>query len=318
MKAVVLAAGAGERQGRLSEERLKPLLPTLDITQLEWNLSSLSLAGASTIYVNTNRHAEQIVRVADRTHESLNIDLRMSHEPGEPLGTAGALRNLRDELDSTFIVVNGDVLCDEPIDKLVTAHASAGAACTLFVVADRHRGDFVIENDWVTGLVDRRESREPGWVYTGIGIFEPSLIELIPEGPIGLYESVLTAVLQEGRGMACVELAGYWRDVGTPEAHLLSNLEALSGAFSLRSIPGLLGTEASRNDPLAYVGQGAEISGCDLRHCVVGSGARVGAGSRLHRCVVWDNTDVATGDYSEVIITPRGITPARLYEETTP
>lgn len=318
MKAVILAAGAGERQGRLSEERPKPVLPTLDITQLEWNLSSLSLAGASAIYVNTNSHAEQIVRVANRTHERLNIDVRISHEPGEPLGTAGALRNLRPELDSTFIVVNGDVLCDEPIDRLVTAHASSGAACTLFVVADQHRGDFVIENDWVTGLVDRRESREPGWVYAGIGMFEPDLIELIPEGPVGLYESVLSAVLREGRGMACVEIAGYWRDVGTPEDHLLSNLEALSGAFSLRDIPKMLASEASRNDPLAYVAKGAEVADCDLRHCVVGSHARVGAGSRLQRCVVWDDTDVPTGDYSEVIITPGGITSARLYEETTP
>lgn len=289
----------------LSLERPKPLIPTLDVSQLAWMLAALRWAGVERTWVNANERPEEIRREAVSAGRLLGLELRMCFEPRSPLGTAGTLRRLARYLTSTFVVANADLATDAPVGKLVDLHRKMKAAATLLAVPARRRADMVIEARRVLHLVDRRTSDRPGHHYGGIGVFEPSVLSHIPDGPAGLYETVLTGMMREGAPVAALAWPGYWRDVGSPEAHLAANLDALAGTFDGRGIPDFLLDGWLRWDGDAYVGESARCEGALLEKTVVGRGARVDARARLRRCVVWDGAPVPEGEHEDTVFTPR-------------
>jgi NDP-sugar pyrophosphorylase family protein len=354
---VVLAAGRGERMHPLSAERPKALLPTLDVPQLSWALAGLKAAGVRRAWVNAREtcgaggvpgppgDAAGICREVERAAAALDLDVRVSLEPEEPLGTAGALGRLRAELDETFLLVNADVASSVPLDRLVEAHRASGAPATLVGIPTGDRADLVAEDGWVVQLADRGRRPGPGHVYAGIGVFEPAVLDHVPDGVSHLFDTVMCGLVRDAgdRGIAVFEWVGFWSDLADPEAYLRVNLEALRGALAgtppqaealrpaeggpLGSMPpewhGALGSAAphwrgpvgvpelqgltQRWDELAYVGPGAEVEGVDLVHAVVGAGARIRPGTRLERCVVWDGAEVEAGRFADAVLTPRGV-----------
>lgn len=291
----------------LSAQRAKPLVPTLDLPQLAWVLASVKWAGARFAWVNAHSHAEAIRQAAVEAARGLDLELRMSFEPRGPIGTAGALRRLSYYLTERFLVANADVATDAPIGALVDAHEAAGAPATLLALPVERTADLVVESGRVAGLVDRRVHRRPGHRYGGIGVFEPGVLEYIPEGPSGLFETVLTGLLRDGAPIAAFEWSGYWLDVGTPEAHLAVNLDALSGALDHRGVPLLMLEAWEYWNAECFVGEEAQWEEAELRRAVVGRRARIAPGTSLERCVVWDGASVPEGEYRNAVVTPRGV-----------
>lgn len=358
MLGVVLAAGKGERMRPLSAERPKALLPTLDVPQLTWALARLKAAGVRRAWVNArgtdgapgngsvaSGDEASVPREAERAAAVLGLDVRVSFEPEEPLGTSGALDRLREEIDETFLLVNADVASSLPLERLVQAHRAAGAPATLVGIPTRDRADLVADEGWVVQLVDRGRRAGAGHVYAGIGIFEPSVLDHVPNGVSHLFDTVMLGLFRDAgsRGMALFEWDGFWSDLADPAAYLRVNLEALRGALDgvagepgaavregiargasegvrdgvpkgspcsmAAGFPGVSGLRgpAQRWDERAYVGPGAEVDDVDLVDAVVGAGARVEPGTRLERCVVWDGAVVEQGVYASSVITRRGV-----------
>lgn len=299
------------RMRPLSEERPKSLLPVLDVPLLAWQLHRLSSAGIERAWVNAHWHAESIERAVTQVGPNLGMDLSLSLEADEPLGTAGALRRLAPHLTEAFLVANADADTDVPFERLVAAHRSAAAAATLLAVPVEQEADFVVEESWVAGLVDRHDPPVSGHRYGGIGVFEPEILRLVPEGPSGLYETVMHGLAVEGRAMAVLEWDGYWRDVGTPAAYLRANLDALSGTLGDEGLHSALGLVPLWRDDLVYLGVGSRVEGAHLRHSIVGSKAKVAPGTSLERCVVWDGAEPARGDYRDCVITQTRVVDAR-------
>ncbi|MGH2703960.1 MAG: nucleotidyltransferase family protein [Actinomycetota bacterium] len=320
MLGVVLSAGRGTRMRPLSTERPKPLIPTLDIPLVSWALERLRLAGVDHAWVNAHEAAADVgAEVGRRDRGGMRVSLL--HERETPLGTAGTLRALRAQLTEPFLVVNVDVATNLTLERLVDAHRSGRGAGTLLGVATDEVPDLVVEEAWVAGLVDRHgekgemvaqmpgagEVLHPhGVIYGGVGVFEPEVLEWIPGGTSGLFETVFRTALVRDRGLAVFEWDGYWVDVGSPRDHLRANLDALGGILEAAPVEGLL-AERQRWDALAFVAAEAEADGAELRHCIVGRGARVDAGARLERCVVWSGAAVGAGDYRDAVITPQRI-----------
>lgn len=300
---LVLAAGEGTRMRPLSDERPKALIPTLDLPQMSWQIASLVRAGVENLWVNSHFHAPQIEKEVGRVNEVLDQSVGLSFEEGIPLGTAGALRKLSDVLGETFVVVNSDIACDLPLERLIAAHSSSKAPITLVAIPSDDQADLVLEEGWVRELVDRNDKWRAGHIYGGIGVFEREVLRFIPEGPSGLFETVFVRSIEQQLPIAALEWEGYWRDVGNPASHLRVNLDALSGEFDRRSILGPLRSVPIRDDGLAYVGEEAVIDEVELRHCIVGRGAIIEPGSRLERCVVWDSARVPAGEYRNSILT---------------
>ena len=288
----------------LSNERPKALMPILDVPQMSWHLSSLSSCGVSNLWVNCHFDVDMIQAEVHRLTEALGIEAGISLEEKEPLGTAGALRKLSDHLTDTILVVNSDIACDVPLERLLEAHRSSAALATLLAIPSSDRADLVVEEGWVTGLINRQDLWQTGHIYGGMGVFDKKVLELIPpDGPSGLYETVFLGGVEAGHPFAALEWGGYWMDVGDPSALLRINLDALSGGFERSRRPVGLSGPAVRDDATAFVGAEAVVEEVELRHSVVGKGSRVEPGSKLERCVVWDGAEVARGRYRNSIIT---------------
>jgi mannose-1-phosphate guanylyltransferase/phosphomannomutase len=303
ISALVLAAGEGTRMKPLSEVRPKALMPTLGLPQMSWQVARLHSAGVEDVWVNAHFHASQIEEEAGRISRVTGKKVGVSLEKELPLGTAGALRRLSEDLGRSVVVINSDVACDLPISKLIEAHSSSKAAATLLAIPSEDQADLVLEEGWVKDLVDRSDKWRAGHVYAGIGIFEKDVLRFVPDGASGLFETVFLGAMREELPVAALEWNGYWRDVGNPEAHLRINLDALSGEYDRLDIPRSLMEPPDRDDALAFVGEGAEMGDVELRHSVVGHAASIEPGSRLERCVVWDSVQVRAGDYRNTIFT---------------
>ncbi|HEU5001472.1 MAG TPA: NDP-sugar synthase [Actinomycetota bacterium] len=312
MLAVVLAAGLGSRMAPLTPERPKALLPTLDAPQLVWLLAALEQAGVDHAWVNTHGEGADLVREAvGRESSRRAMTISVSDEGSEPLGTAGALRALRNELTAAFLVANADVATDFPVERLVEAHRSARSPATLLAIPVEDAADFVLEESWVIDLVDRREQVRSGHRYGGLAVFEPSVLDTIPAGPSGLYETVMTPLVTAHQGLAAVEWDGYWLDIAAPLDHLQANLDVLAGMRDPKLAASAVGEACERWDVMAYVGEGATADDVDLRHSVVGRRATVAAGSHLERCIVWPGAHLPRGEYRDTVVTPTRVLPLR-------
>lgn len=271
---MILAAGAASRLRPLSDERPKALLPVRNVPLICRSLDLLVEASIDDVWVNVHHQAEAF--------EALELDVRISYEREQRLGTAGALRKLAPHLVEPFVVMNGDILCPLAVDKLIETHNRASAPATLAIV--RHRtSDLWLDDERLGGWSNASGRLKPGWKWTGIAVFDPEVLAYIPKGVSGLYETVLTGLSRDARNVGIFRWEGYWNDIGTPSAYLKANLDGLEGAD--------------------LVDDSAKVEGSDLRHCVIGKGVRIEAGSTLERCVVWDGVDVARGDYRDAVIT---------------
>ncbi|MCA1839774.1 MAG: sugar phosphate nucleotidyltransferase [Actinomycetota bacterium] len=304
MNGLILSAGKGTRIRPLSDEVPKSLIPTLDVTNLARAASSMAAAGVTKLFVNVHAHTDAIKAETQRL-SAVGIDIEHSMEPKEPLGTAGAIRHLSERLDGPILLFNGDVICDPALEELIEVHSRSGARITLLLAPDDSRTDVFVEEGWVTSFSQGQERTGAGWLYSGICILEPEAVELIPEGTSSLFDAVFRKTIELEAGVATVQLNGYWRDVGTVEAHMRANLDCLAGAFDDTSTRTRLGTQPSRNDATAYIGQDAISHDVELRHAVIGRGAQVAAGSRLERCVVWPGTILKRGNYKDMVITQK-------------
>jgi mannose-1-phosphate guanylyltransferase/phosphomannomutase len=237
------------------------------------------------------------------------MTVTVSYENDEPLGTAGALLPLAGELTEPFLVANADVATDLGVELLMKAHASAQAPATVLAIRVEDGADFGVEESWVIDLIDRREEVRSGHRYGGLAIFEPEVLRYIPPGVSGLYETVMTGLVREHRGLAVLEWDGYWLDIGTPRDHLQANLDVMAGRRDPKTTADAVGEACERWDVMAFVGTGATVDDVELRHTVVGRNATIAPGARLERCIVWEGAHLPRGDYRDTIVTPTRVLP---------
>jgi len=313
LRALVLAAGRGERLRPLTLEIPKPLLPVAGRPLVAWTLGELERAGAESVALNLH-HLGAAIRTALGERFG-RLPLTYSDEP-ELLGTGGALPPLADFLAGAraVVVVNGDSLCRWPLRRLLATHRRRGAAATLLV----HRsvdprsfgGGIAVEGDRVVAL--RRGSL--GWeaarrrcVFAGAAVLSPSLLARLPEGPSDIVSALYEPLLAAGETIAAVETSRPWFDLGTPGRYLEATLAwGLSGrpANGARLAHGVEPGAGARLRRVV-VEAGARIAdGARLAECVVLPGAVVGAGARLERVVVGPGRTIEPGErLSDVLLT---------------
>jgi MurNAc alpha-1-phosphate uridylyltransferase len=219
MRAIILAAGRGERLRPLTDHTPKPLIEVRGKPLIVWHIEALAAAGVRDIVINTAWLAAQFpAALGDGSRWGLR--LHYSHEGDEALETGGgiakALPLLTTDGDDSFWVVSADVFL--PGYRLDTAQAERFAAderlAHLWLVANRPHhpgGDFAITP---AGLA--ANSGEPRWTWTCIGLFRAALFAGAKPG-----EKVrIRHFMDQGiaAGTVTAELyPGEWHDVGTPE-----------------------------------------------------------------------------------------------------
>jgi len=212
MKAMILAAGRGERMRPLTLARPKPLLDVGGQPLIEHHLRALAAAGCTQVIVNLSWLGEQI-RAALGDGSRFGIEIRYSDEGPEPLETGGGVFRALPLLGSApFLVLNGDVWSDYPYAQLNDLPGTGDLAHLVLVPNPPHnpRGDFVLEDGrMLEGLPGER------FTFSGIGVYRPELLDGCRDGVFKLAP-LLRAAARAGR-VSAEMYRGDWLDIGTPE-----------------------------------------------------------------------------------------------------
>ncbi len=222
MKAMILAAGRGERMRPLTDGQPKPMLEVSGKTLIEHTIARLVAAGISELVINLSWLGEQIERrLGDG--RALGADIRYSHEPEGALDTGGGIHRALPLLGSEpFIVCNADLWCDFDFARLVGHPKRLGHLVLVDNPPHHLEGDFALDDERVLA------SGHPTFTFSGIGAYRP---ELFARRRAGRYP--LAPLLREAMKHGAISgehYRGVWSDVGTPE-----RLAALRGAELARS-----------------------------------------------------------------------------------
>lgn len=226
MKALIFAAGLGERMRPLTEHTPKPLLEVGGIPLIAWHLEKLATIGVRDVVINTSWLAAQFPQVlGDGSRWGLR--LHYSYEGDTPLETGGgmwhALQFLRDAevADAPFLAINGDIWCDYDFARLPRAPAGDAHLVMVDNPPQHPVGDFVLADDRLAAGDGARLT------FSGIGLYRPALLddwqamigaapgaEQIP--PRFKLGPLLHAAIAQQR-VSGEHHHGRWTDVGTPE-----------------------------------------------------------------------------------------------------
>ncbi len=219
MKAMILAAGKGERMRPLTDDTPKPLLKVAGLSLIVRQVQALATAGISELVINTGIMGEQI-------HEQLGngerygVTIQYSVENGNPLETAGGIIKALPLLDSdTFIVTNADVVTDFDYTEL-RLDADKTAHLVLVENPKHHpEGDFGLKN----GLI--HYNTEKKYTFSGIGIYHRHFFDGYIEGVRPLAPLIRQA--SKSDQVSGELFQGYWNDVGTQDRLEKANRDLL-------------------------------------------------------------------------------------------
>jgi MurNAc alpha-1-phosphate uridylyltransferase len=220
MKAMLLAAGRGERMRPLTDHTPKPLLKVGGKPLIVWQLERLAAASVTEVVINLSWLGEQIAHaLGDGSRYGVRI--AWSHEPWPALETGGGIHQALPLLGGEpFLLVNGDVFSDLDLRAL---HLLPGDLAQLVLVPNppQHpQGDF-----WLDGtgrIVEAEMTDAQRLTYSGLAVLHPALFEGCAPGRFALLPLLLRA-RAAGR-LGGQRHSGYWQDIGTPER--LAQLDA--------------------------------------------------------------------------------------------
>jgi N-acetyl-alpha-D-muramate 1-phosphate uridylyltransferase len=214
MKAMILAAGRGERMRPLTDTTPKALLTAGGKPLIVWHLERLKRAGVTDIVVN-HAHLGSLIEEALGDGGRLGVSIQYSRE-NPALETAGGIANALPLLGADpFIVANADVFTDYDFGALrrVVESGRIGASAHLVLVSNpshNPNGDFFLRDGQVTS-----ESGEC-LTYSGMGVYSPSLFREIRRGDKAPLAPLLREAITVGK-VSGEHYRGRWVDVGTPQ-----------------------------------------------------------------------------------------------------
>lgn len=225
MKAMVLAAGRGERMRPLTDLTPKPLLPVGGKPLIVWHLERLARAGLREVVIN-HAHLGAQIEAALGDGARWGLAIVYSPEPEGALETAGGIANALPLLgrDEPFLVINGDIWCDWDVSRAANALNPGDLAHLVLVPNPPHhpQGDFSLCGRDV-GADAAIGGGAPSRTFSGIGVYRPQIFAGIRRGQPAKLAPLLRAAMAERRVFGELH-AGRWVDVGTPQR--LAELDA--------------------------------------------------------------------------------------------
>jgi NDP-sugar pyrophosphorylase family protein len=298
--AFVLGAGLGARLRPLTNVCPKPLIPVCNKPLIAWSFDHLLAHGVERFVVNTHWRAEVFAQEFPKgVYKGAPISFR--HEAPDVLETAGGIKNVEDLLgNEPFIVYNGDILCDFSLHAAVEAHRIAGNEVTL-VLRSKDGPLQIAFDEGTSRIVDIggriAPANESRFLFTGIYVVSPAFLSRIPPATKMSVVPIFIEMIRMGAklgGIVCDD--GHWWDLGSREQYL-SVHRFLAGSSESIGRPPWISADAR-------VAADVQLSGATA----IGPGASVGAGARLHDCLLWPGAEIAAeSDLEACIVT--GATP---------
>lgn len=208
MKAMILAAGRGQRMMPLTANTPKPLLTVHDKPLIVWHIERLAKAGFKSLVIN-HAYLGQKIEQALGSGEQWGVKIQYSPEQ-HALETAGGIANALPLLgDAPFLVVNGDVFSEINFPQNLETDALAHLIMVDNPVQHPH-GDFVLQ----AGKLNADGC--PKLTFSGVGVYSPRLFDGITRGQPAKLAPLLKAAMSDGL-VTGEHYHGLWHDIGTPE-----------------------------------------------------------------------------------------------------
>lgn len=236
MKTVIMAGGKGTRISSVASDIPKPMIKIEGKPVLEWEIDSLREQGFTDIILTVSHMADQIM---DYFGDGSGFGVRIQYFNEEtPLGNAGALFKLRDQLEDDFLLLNADAIFDVDFNRFVDFHRAKGGLVTLFTHPNSHpydSGVLIADED---GSVERwltKEDARPQWyrnrVNAGLHVINPTVLDMTGIDPevvggmadgkpvkVDLDRQILKPLCGTGK-MFCYDSPEYVKDMGTPDRY---------------------------------------------------------------------------------------------------
>lgn len=310
-KAMLLAAGAGTRLRPLTYETPKPMVPVVNRPVIHHVLDNLLRHGVQEVMVNLHAHPDQVRGYCgDGSRWSLKI--HYSLEP-KLLGTAGAIKKVGGFFkDGPFFVMSGDGLSDVDLTAMHAFHRKRGSMATMAIKRVDARFEYGVTltdaSQRIKGFLEK-----PSWgdvfsskVNTGIYLFEPEVLKLLPEGKVYDFgHDLWPKLLKLRKPIYAYETDAYWCDVGNLSEYRRCQIDCLDRKAKIH-IPGVENPKGvwieggasvdarAKLIPPLLIGKGSRVAAGAVigPFSVIGDRARVGAGAVLDRCILFDNVTV--------------------------
>jgi NDP-sugar pyrophosphorylase family protein len=294
-RAFVLGAGLGTRLKTLTERLPKPLIPIYGKPLITFAFDQLIAAGAREIVVNTH-HCHEQYATAFPGAEYRGAHLIFEHEP-ILLETAGGIKNVeRHFAGQPFVVYNGDILTNVPVEKALAHHAASGNEVTMVLRSHGEPLHVALDGGRVVDIAGRLGIEAPQrCLFAGIYVVSPKFLCRIPPHTRISVIPLFMEMIKEGARLGGLVLdEGVWWDLGTRESYLdvhaaLARHDHFPASGDWRKPVAA----TARISPGAVIGgifaagPGAEIeAGAQVTDCILWDGARVLSGSVLERCIV--------------------------------
>jgi mannose-1-phosphate guanylyltransferase len=307
LRAMILAAGMGTRLQPLTFVRPKVMIPVRGTPVLEFWMERLRLCGFGSAILNAYHLKEKLVETVSGKDWPVRLDVRT--EP-QLLGTGGGIRTALDSFGSEpFTVINGDIVCDAPLDELYARHVKSGTEVSLLLHDYPEFNNVAVDRDGsVLGFGEEAERLCSGQngvrklAFTGIHFINPSaLLEFSPGVPRDILD-IYRVLIARGKPPAAMFSPGlFWREMGSVESY--SSLTAELGSVEVDSLPPLHTGRSVWLHPEATVAEETVLKGT----VIAGRGVRVGRDVRLENVILWDNVEVEDGSRLQNCIVADGI-----------
>src|SRR5512135_1826743 len=223
MRAMILAAGRGERMRPLTDHTPKPLLQAGDKSLIVWHIENLARAGITELVIN-HAHLGAQIEAALGNGDRYGVHIRYSPEHPAALETAGGIAHALHLLgEEVFAVINGDIWCDYDFAQLperaTTLQASSDTAHLVLINNPAHHpnGDFHLQKGRLTPANDQQLTTSGSKLtFSGIGLYKPALFTRLDRNAAAPLAPLLREQIAAGR-VSGEHHAGRWVDVGTPQ-----------------------------------------------------------------------------------------------------
>lgn len=217
--AFILCGGEGTRLRPLTYDIPKLLLPVNGKPILEHNIDLLRNSGIRRIVLGTGYLGDQIKQYFG-DGKSFGLKIEYSHEK-ERLGTAGALKNARELLKSTFVMCNGDELKEINIREMYEKHKNTAADITIALTSVQNPQSYGIaelDGDRIKQFLEKPENPPTNLINSGLYIIEPHIIDLIPEGKVSIEREIFPRIAEKQK-LFGFKFKGQWFPTDTLERY---------------------------------------------------------------------------------------------------
>jgi NDP-sugar pyrophosphorylase family protein len=286
------------------------MVPIVNRHFFEYQFSLLKENGINEVVLSIC-HLPHKIKAILGTGKKYGMSIKYAVEDS-PLGTGGAIKNAERFLDETTVVMNGDILTDIDLKKMIAYHKKHKAIATIAL----HQ----VEDPTPYGLVETdKNSRvlkflekpnwaeiDTNWINAGIYIFNKKMFGYIPEGkPFSVERQVYPNVIKCGENVMAYKSKFYWLDIGKLDKYVQGNFDVLEGKFrekpvGAKKIRGNVHvgkkTKLAKGSFLSgpvFIGENCSVGKSSFNPLtIVNSGCVIGQDCQFERSIIWENVKI--------------------------